>query len=264
MTYHTLQVAQRGIALHVTLNRPDKRNAMSLEMVEELSACLSACSTDNGIRAIVIRGAGGHFCAGGDIGDMAHARQQAAAGEPHAYVNFNRRFGGLLEQVNAQPQVVVVVLEGAVLGGGFGLACVADIAIALPDCQFGLPETGLGIIPAQIAPFVVQRIGLTQARKLALTGARFNGAAALQLGVVHDLATSETLEAQLNGYLTQIKRCAPKANSATKQLLLEVGIKPMEQLLDDAALAFSQAVTGSEGREGTLAFMQKREPGWAE
>lgn len=264
MSYNTLLVEQHDLALFVTLNRPEKRNAMSLELVEELSVCLADAASNASVRAIVVRGAGGHFCAGGDISDMAKARQLAASGDDQAYAKFNRRFGELLEQVNAQPQVVITLLEGAVLGGGFGLACVSDVAIATPDCQFGLPETGLGIIPAQIAPFVVERVGLTQARKLALTGARFKGEAARALGLVHDVIDAAQFDALLADYLAQIKRCAPDANRATKQLLLDVGKRPMSQVLDDAAAAFSRAVTGAEGMEGTMAFMQKRAPKWAE
>lgn len=261
---HNILVEQQGLALHITLNRPDKRNAMSLELLGELSACLSETTMRDDIRAIVLRGADGNFCAGGDISDMAKARQQANTGNTQSYMHFNRRFGDLLEQVNAQPQVVITLLEGAVLGGGFGLACVSDIAIAAPDCKFGLPETGLGIIPAQIAPFVVQRIGLTQTRKLALTGARFNGEQAMSLGLVHELANADQFDSRLDDYLAQIKRCAPLANQATKKLLLEVGAIPIRQVLDNAAEAFSEAVTGPEGMEGTMAFMQKRKPKWAE
>lgn len=262
MSHNNLIVEQKGIALHMTFNRPKVRNAMSLDLVEDLAACLAESSWDESVRAIVLRGAEGHFCAGGDISDMAKARQAAANGNDQAYVHFNRRFGDLLEQVNAQPQVVITLLEGSVLGGGFGLACVSDIAIATPDCQFGLPETGLGIIPAQIAPFVVQRIGLTQARKLALTGARFQGEEALKLGVVHEV--SDKLEDALATQLKAVKRCAPNANTATKALLLKVSKKPLAKVLDEAAEAFSEAVTSEEGTEGTMAFMQKRKPKWAE
>jgi isohexenylglutaconyl-CoA hydratase len=264
MPESTLLIEKKEHALHVTFNRPKVRNAMSLELVEELSACLTDAARNEAIRVIVLRGAEGHFCAGGDISDMAKARQLAAGGDNNAYVNFNRRFGELLEQANAQPQVVITVLEGAVLGGGFGLACISDIAIATPDCQFGLPETGLGIIPAQIAPFVVERVGLTQARKLSLTGARFKGEEALSLGLVHDVVPADQLDATLAAYLKRIKSCAPGANRVTKQLLMEVGKKPMKQVLDEAAIAFSHAVTGEEGMEGTMAFMQKRPPKWAE
>lgn len=257
----TLLLERDGGVLHVTLNRPDSRNAMSLAMVSELRAVLAAVRDDRGVRAIVLRGAGGHFCAGGDIKDMAGAR---AAG-PDAYAALNRAFGGLLEEAQAQPQVLVAVLEGAVLGGGFGLACVSDIAITAADAQFGLPETSLGILPAQIAPFVVKRIGLTQARRLALTAARFDGREALRLGLVHLCADSaENLAEQLVQSLEQVRRCAPGANAATKALLLATESEALGPLLDDAARQFAAAVTGAEGAEGTMAFVQKRKPNWAQ
>lgn len=257
----TLLLERDGGVLHVTLNRPDSRNAMSLAMVGELRAVLAAVRDDRAVRAIVLRGAGGHFCAGGDIKDMAGAR---AAG-PDAYAALNRAFGGLLEEAQAQPQVLVAVLEGAVLGGGFGLACVSDIAITAADAQFGLPETSLGILPAQIAPFVVKRIGLTQARRLALTAARFDGREALRLGLVHACADSaESLGEQLTQTLDQVRRCAPGANAATKALLLATETEALGPLLDDAARQFAAAVTGEEGAEGTLAFVQKRKPVWAQ
>lgn len=260
--YNTLLVRADGPFLHVTLNRPQAKNAMSLEMVNELSAVFAEAAGNAAVRAIVLRGAEKQFCAGGDISDMMKARQAAAGGDAQAYGKFNRRFGELLEQLDVQPQVVITVLEGHVLGGGFGLACISDIAIAAPDCQFGLPETGLGILPAQIAPFVVARVGLTQARKLSLTGARFSGKEALALGLVHVVA--EDVEAALTEQLAAIRRCAPNANRVTKQLLFAAASQPLGQVLDQAADWFNQAVTGPEGMEGTMAFMQKRKPKWAE
>lgn len=257
----TLLLEQAGGVLHVTLNRPDSRNAMSLAMVEELRTVLAAVRDDASMRALVLRGAGGHFCAGGDIKDMASARATGS----DAYRKLNRAFGSLLEEAEKQPQVMVAVLEGAVLGGGFGLACVSDIAIALAGAQFGLPETSLGVLPAQIAPFVVKRIGLTQARRLALTAARFDGTEALRLGLVHFAeADDAALEHRLTESLEQVRRCAPGANARTKALLLATGDEPLAVLLDSAAEQFAAAVTGREGTEGILAFVQKRKPSWAE
>ncbi|MCY1546258.1 Carnitinyl-CoA dehydratase [compost metagenome] len=190
---------------------------------------------------------------------MAGAR---AAGDG-AYRQLNRAFGSLLEEAQNTPQVLVAVLEGAVLGGGFGLACVSDIAIARHDAKFGLPETTLGILPAQIAPFVVKRIGLTQARRLALTAARFNGEEAARLGLVHfSEADSEALDRRLEETLAQVRQCAPLANAATKALLLATENEALGTLLDSAAEQFATAVTGAEGAEGTLAFVQKRAPKW--
>lgn len=259
----TLLLEPKGPVLQVTFNRPQSRNAMSLQMVQELSDLFQAIADSDQYRAVVLRGAGGHFCAGADIKDMATARASLGRSAEDPVFAMNRAFGRLITQVNQAPQTVIVVLEGAVLGGGFGLACVSDVAITAADAKFGLPETGLGIIPAQIAPFVVTRIGLTQARRLALLGARFEGAEAYRLGLVHYVCNSaDEVESQLNEVLEQVKRCAPHANRVTKQLMLRVGQPDLEAILDDAAREFSKAVQSAEGQEGTMAFIQKRLPSW--
>jgi len=255
----TLLLELHGGVLHITLNRPDSRNAMSLQMVAELRAVLAAIRDDRTVRALVLSGAGGHFCAGGDIKDMANARAQGT----EAYRELNRAFGALLEEAQHTPPVLITVLQGAVLGGGFGLACVSDIAISDHKAQFGLPETSLGLIPAQIAPFVVQRIGLTETRRLALTAARFDGAEAQRLGLVHFVEQdAQALAERLDEVLQQVLRCAPQANAMTKKLLLASAGQPSNELLDDAAQWFNAAVTGDEGIEGTMAFVQKRKPRW--
>ncbi|MBV4488293.1 enoyl-CoA hydratase/isomerase family protein [Pseudomonas sp. SWRI153] len=248
-----------GGVLHITLNRPDSRNAMSLQMVAELRAVLAAVRADRSVRALVLSGADGHFCAGGDIKDMANARAQGT----DAYRELNRAFGALLEEAQHTPQVLITVLQGAVLGGGLGLACVSDIALADHKAQFGLPETSLGLLPAQIAPFVVQRIGLTETRRLALTAARFDGVEAQRLGLVHFVEQdAQALAERLDEVLQQVLRCAPQANAMTKKLLLASAGQPSSQLLDEAAQWFSEAVAGEEGTEGTTAFVQKRKPRW--
>jgi len=250
---NTLLLEAHNGVLHITLNRPHCRNAMSLEMVNELRAVLA--QLDSQVRAIVISGAGGHFCAGADVKDLVTAGDQLAA--------LNRAFGSVLQEVEAVSPVVIVVLQGAVLGGGFGLACVSDIAIAQGTAQFGLPETSLGLLPAQIAPFVVKRIGLTQARRLALTAARFDGVEAGRLGVVHFVEhDGQALAERLDEVLGQVLRCAPGANARTKALLLASVEQPLEPLLDQAAQWFAEAVVSEEGIEGTQAFVQKRKPGW--
>lgn len=268
MKESTLLIERFDNIIHVTLNRPEARNAMSLHMVNELRSLFTSLQDDHVTRAVVIRGSNGHFCAGADVRDLAEGRAQAAqAGvDPtSSLVALNRAFGQLMTQANHLPQVLITVLEGAVLGGGFGLACVSDVGIALQSAQFGLPETGLGVVPAQIAPFVVQRVGLTQARRLALLGERFNGEEAVNLGIAHFVAAdTNALEKKLNDVLAKVKRCAPNANRVTKALLHRVGHEDLNALLDDAAQSFAKAVLGEEGAEGTLAFVQKRLPRWAQ
>ncbi|MCG7219377.1 enoyl-CoA hydratase/isomerase family protein [Acinetobacter guillouiae] len=260
----SIELEQEGSILTLWLNRPESRNAMSLNMVKAIQQVFKMIQDDITIRAVILRGKDGHFCAGGDIKDMAQLRGEATSvGSNQPYVDFNRQFGHMLEQVDQAPQTVVAVLEGAVLGGGFGLACVSDIAISLADAKFGLPETGLGVIPAQIAPFVVKRIGLTQARRLALLGARFEGHTALKVGVVHEVVENEkALEVLLIETIQQIKRTAPQASRVTKALLHRTLNEALTPLLDDAAQQFANAVGGEEGIEGTMAFIQKRHPNW--
>ena len=262
----SIQLERQGSILTLWLNRPESRNAMSLNMVNAIQQVFAHIAEDSSIRAVILRGKGGHFCAGGDIKDMAALRVEAAnVGSLQPYVDFNRCFGAMIEQVDQAPQTVVAILEGAVLGGGFGLACVSDIAISRDNAQFGLPETGLGVLPAQIAPFVVKRIGLTQARRLALLGSRFNGETAQKLGVIHEVVRDDVeLEQLLADTIQQIKRAAPLASRNTKALLHRTLNEPLDSLLDAAAQQFAQAVGGLEGQEGTMAFIQKRLPNWTE
>jgi len=255
---------ERGI-LEVTLNRPESRNAMSLDMVADLNAVFDSIAGERAVRIVILRGAGGHFCAGADLKQMmAGGLKAPAAGEVDPVVVFSRSFGSLLRKVTNLPAVVVAICEGAVLGGGFGFACVSDIAFAHVDAKFGLPETTRGLPPAQIAPFVVERIGLTQARKLCLTGAQFRGAEAQRLGIVHEaFASEEELQVKLSKTLKQILNCAPNANAVTKEIILNVAQQDMDFVLDDAAQKFAACVRGSEAPEGITAFMQKRAPKWA-
>jgi isohexenylglutaconyl-CoA hydratase len=251
-------------ALHVTLARPEVKNAMSGDMIAEIEAVLDAVHDRREVRALVLRGAGGNFCAGGDIKDMAAARGAPASKGVDPIAVYNRRFGNVIDKMDHAPQVVIAVLEGAVLGGGLGLACVSDVAIALTDAEFGLPETGLGVPPAQIAPFLVRRLGISQAIRLAVTGARFAGSTALALGICHVVVQDGVaLEREIASVLAQVRRCAPGAIAATKHIMLQTGSVELGKQLDEAAKLFAEAARGPEGIEGMTAFIGKRKPGWA-
>jgi isohexenylglutaconyl-CoA hydratase len=249
----------------ITLNRPAQRNAMSLAMVTELRAALTMALEDQAIRIILLRGAGGNFCAGGDIADMAKARAQQPAKGRDPIAEMNEMFGHLCAAFAGSPKPVLAIIEGAVIGGGFGLACVADIAIAHDSAKFRLSETTLGLIPAQIAPFLVARLGLSTATRLALTAASLTGAQAHELGLVHDLAISEKdLAEKQAAIIADLKKSPPGALAATKLLLRRAVHETAESLIPDAADLFAAAARGPEGAEGMAAFLQKRSPAWAE
>jgi isohexenylglutaconyl-CoA hydratase len=262
-----LLLEPEGGTLFVTIDRPEARNALSDEVVEELSAVIDAIAHDRAIRAVVLRGAGGTFCAGADIKAFYQAFQTEApeTGESDPVALTNRTFGEFMLKLNGMPQTLVAVVEGAAFGGGFGLVCTSDIAIGMADAKFALSETTLGIPPAQIAPFVVQRIGITQARRLALSGARFTGEEAKDIGLLHFVAKDAAeRDALLAKVLADIGRCAPGACVVTKQLLFNSMDGPSCAVLDWAADAFAHQLRSHEGKEGVMAFIEKRKPNWAE
>lgn len=269
MNFEAISVVKTGTALQITLNKPQVRNAMSLAMVCELQQALMdaehTIGTPEAVRVVVLRGAGGHFCAGGDIKDMAAARMRAMQGgddgtDPIAEVN--ACFGRMCASFANSPLAIVAVLEGTVMGGGFGLACVADVVIASETANFRLPETALGVVPAQIAPFLVERLGYSQAKRLAVTGARLDATAALALGLVHQQVPTAAVDTALQAVLADILACAPGALAATKALMAKARLHAPASLVDEAAAIFSRAARGPEGLEGMGAFLQKRQPNW--
>jgi len=274
MKLEAIRAERTGAVLHITLNRPESRNAMSLQMVAELRQVLdgaqATAGTPDAVRVVVLRGAGGHFCAGADLKDMAAARmrsmqrtQQPLDGETDPMAGVNAAFGHLCVAYAQTPLAVVAVLEGTVMGGGLGLACVADVAIASDTVSFRLPETALGVVPAQIAPFLVERLGYSQARRLAVTGARLDAATALHMGLVHEVSGTAMLDAALNRVIADILSCAPGALAATKALMQRARFTPPHDLVQHAADVFTHAAQGVEGIEGMTAFIQKRKPQWA-
>lgn len=277
--FQTLLASEDDGVLHLTLNQPASRNAMSLAMVRELSAALTAAEESarydaaTAVRVIVLRGAGGHFCAGGDLKDMAAARMAAPADGPDPLVAVSAAFGDLCAAYARTPIATVAVLEGSVMGGGFGLACAVDVAIAAPSALFGLPEVHRGIVPAQIAPFLVERLGFSQAKRLAISGARIDARAAFAMGLVHELmevdeladaaALDAAIQAKLAAVLAPILLAAPGAIAATKELLVRARFTSPGELVHRAAEIFAAAARGPEGTEGMTAFLQKRKPAWA-
>jgi len=261
--FQTIAARVDGAVLHLTLNRPESRNAMSLAMVAELRRALTAAEASGAIRVVVLRGAGGHFCAGGDIKDMAAARMKAQTPGEDAVARVSAKFGALCVAYSRTPLATVAVLEGTVMGGGFGLACVADVALAGDSVAFRLPETTLGVVPAQIAPYLVERIGYSQAKRLAVSAARLDAAAALAIGLVHEVHSGDALDTALATVIASILQCAPGAVAQTKRLVAMARLTPAAELVEEAAAVFSRAVQGPEGIEGTTAFLQRRKPNWA-
>ncbi len=265
MNYEHLRVAHEHHVFWVTLHHPETRNALSPEMVAELAHVFIQAAQDNTVRAVVLRGSAGFFCAGGNVGNFQSRLQATDHSEGDPVVNRNRAFGHLLQALTALPMPVLAVVEGAAMGGGMGLACCADIVLATEDARFALSETGLGLIPAQIAPFVQARVGRRVALRLGLSGERVSGTLAQSLGLVDALAVdSQALDALQAQWLNHILGCGPQANRSLKALLSRdmASDTSLGAWLDDAAQRFAQCMR-SEGAEGVAAFRERRAPSWA-
>jgi isohexenylglutaconyl-CoA hydratase len=249
--------------LTIWLSRPKSRNALTGEMVAELSQVLASVREDRSVRGITFRGRGGFFCAGGDLKSM-QAIFQGEQVETADVERFSRDAGKLFGLINAMPQVVIMLVEGAAMAGGLGIVCSGDIVVVTADARFALTETRLGIPPAQIAPFIAQRIGLAAARRIILTALQFDGNDAKELQVadfvVKDASEFDKIEADIR---TRVLQCAPHANAATKEILLATQTLDRESMIDLAARRFGECLLSEEGREGVASFVEKRPPKWA-
>jgi isohexenylglutaconyl-CoA hydratase len=253
--FETIILSVKGPVARVRLNRPDARNALSFVMIEEMLACFTALRDDPGyrdVRAVVLCSNGKTFCAGGDLRDMARPaeEQQAALAKMDA----------LLQAINQAPQVVITRVQGAALGGGLGLVCVSDIAIAGYSASFGLPEAQLGLAPALISPYVLARLGVTRTRELMLTGERFDYLSAHIWGLVQHYCADFELDACVSTVLRNVLRAAPGALRACKELLFTVAAGG--DTLDYRVALLERLQTGAEARLGAEAFLQKKPAPW--
>lgn len=270
MTFANLLVQREHGIVWVTLHHPATRNALSPDMVAELSQAIAQAAQDSSVRAFVLRGSAGFFSAGGNVGNFQSRLQANADDGEDPVVSRNRAFGHVLQALTALPMPVLAVVEGAAMGGGMGLACCADIVLATEDARFALSETGLGLIPAQIAPFVQARVGRRVALRLGLSGERVSGPLTQTLGLVDALAAdSAALDALQAQWLNRILACGPQANRSLKALLSRGDVAGNASLdhglgawLDDAAQRFAQCMR-SEGAEGIAAFRERRAPSWS-
>ena len=259
MTYTTLETTlQQGVAV-IWLNRPDVRNAMSAELIAELTDAVGAAAEDDDVRAIVLAGRGKAFCAGADLNWMKEASQYGPAG--------NRADAGklatLLRTIAEAPKPTVARVHGPAFAGGLGLVAACDIAIASYDAKFCLTEVRIGLIPAMISPYVIRAMGARAASRWFLSAEVFDGAEAYRMGLVQEIAPAEELDAAVNTMLGQLLLGGPAAQAATKRLIREVTGRPVDDaLVADTAGRIATARASDEGREGIASFLEKRRPGW--
>lgn len=247
----------RGVAT-LTLNRVDKHNAMSAQMLAELTQAAGQLAADDAVRVVVLTGAGKSFCAGGDLGWM---QQQMAADSQTRFVEA-RKLAEMLQALNTLPKPLIGALQGNAFGGGVGMASVCDIAIGVDTLKMGLTETRLGIIPATIGPYVISRMGEARARRVFMSGRIFGAAEAVELGLLAKAVPVGELAAAVEAEVLPYLSCAPGAVAAAKQLTRELGPRIDDAVIDATIQALVDRWETDEAAEGIGAFFAKRKPNW--
>lgn len=255
-----IEVAREGPVIRVALNRPEVRNAFNDELVAELTAWARAAGEERDARVAVLAGAGPVFCAGADAAWMARMRGYSL----EENVRDAGRLADLFEALDTLPLPLVGRIHGAAMGGGAGLAAVCDVAVAAAGTRFGFTEVRLGIVPGVISPYVVDKIGVSAARALFVTGERFDAARAREIGLVHLVAPDDALDAAVAGVVAELLQGAPGAQLRAKRLVAEVKGRPRAAVREETARAIAERRVSAEGQEGLAAFLGKRKPTWQE
>ncbi len=259
-SYQALTISRRaaGVA-QITMNRPAVFNAFDEAMIAEMDAAFAALNAADDVRVIVLAGEGRHFSAGADLQWM----QRASQASREWNLDDARRFAGMLWRIDSSPKPTVARIQGAALGGGVGLACVCDVAIAADSASFSVSEAKFGILPAVIGPYVVNAVGRRQARRLALTTARIGAAEALAMGLVHQVVSAETLDAAVDATVKDLLAGSPNAQREIKLLMARLEVGPVTPDVRDLTAQTISRVRGTdEAREGFAAFLGKRPANW--
>jgi methylglutaconyl-CoA hydratase len=254
----TLEVERRGNGLHVRLNRPKVRNAFNGQVVIELAATFANINSDDATRVVVLSGNGKSFSAGADLGWM---KQQAELPEAENAAGA-AEMAGMFLNIARCTKPVVAKIHGHALGGGSGLTAAVDIAICARDTMFGLTEVKLGIVPAEISPFVMQKIGIAHARVLFLTGERFDGCEAERIGLVHRAVCSEDLEGEVERVVGELCSSGPAAVDSAKKLIGAIASYDLEAAIPITSEWIANLRATPEAKEGMSAFLEKRKANW--
>lgn len=252
-----LDVSRTGAVATVTLERPDRLNALDPSLLDALTEGFTSLAGDADVRVIVLQGAGSAFCAGADIEHMAASAELAFDDN----VRDAERMASAFEAVDATPKAVVARVHGYAFGGGAGLVACADWAVAAVGTTFAFSEVRLGLLPATISPYVLRSIGPRWTRGLFTSGRRFDAEEAHRLGLVHEVVADDELDARVQAAVDGFLDAGPEAVASCKRLVRET---TASLSLDDLPERIALARTGAEGREGVAAFLERRSPSWSD
>ena len=240
-------------AAWITLNRPDRRNALSAALVNELDAHLAAAAADPAVRCIVITGAGSAFCAGADLksppGEVVNGRQGVTLAD-------------LLARIQDHPKPVIAAVNGAAFAGGLGLVGASDIVITAEDAPYSFSEVKIGVIPAVISVVCLPKLGPTHGMKLLLTGERFDGRRAVEVGLAHRAVPADQLQAAVQQEVDALRLAGPNALAECKQLVRRIPTLHRDAAFKEASEWSLRMFLSAEAAEGMAAFREKRPPAW--
>ncbi|AJP47476.1 enoyl-CoA hydratase [Rugosibacter aromaticivorans] len=245
----------------ITLNCAERHNAFDDVLIGELTQAIAAMTQDAAVRVIVLSSSGKSFCAGADLNWMRRAANYSDAEN----LRDARALAEMLRCLAQCPKPTIARVQGPAYAGGVGLVACCDIAIAVFDAQFSLPEVRIGIVPATISPYVISAIGKRHAHRYMLTAERFSAAVAYRIGLVHELVADEAaLDNAIGEIVEDLLKNAPDASAECKSLITAVANKPLTpDIIEDTAQRITRLRASTEGREGMRAFLEKRKPHWA-
>ncbi len=252
-----IESSGQGIAT-VFLNRPDRHNALSASMIEELEDCAAWLKNSNEIRVVILAAAGKSFCSGADLLWM-RSQMEATESERRKQA---KQLAAMLFAWNSISKPVIARVNGSAFGGGVGLISICDAVVSEKSAKFGLTETRLGLIPATIAPYVIARIGEMHARRLFMSGRVFNSAEALRFGLVTTTVSAANLDTEVQAEAFSYLSCAPGAVADAKTLARHLGACVNQEIIDHTVDQIISRLEGDEAAEGIAAFLEKRKPGW--
>lgn len=253
-----IDIDGRGVA-RLMLARPEQHNALSVGMMDELTAAAERLGSDPDVRVVVLSGAGESFCAGGDLGWMKAQR----TADPAVRTREAHRLAAMLRALNNLPKPLIGRIQGQAFGGGLGLIAVCDVAVGVDTARFGLTEVRLGLIPATIGPYVVARIGEAMARRVFLSGRVFGAEEAVQFGFLARTVAPEMLDVAVEAEVAPCLAAAPGAVAAAKRLLRRLGPGIDEATIAESIEALSERWDSAEAQEGIDAFFARRKPSWS-
>jgi methylglutaconyl-CoA hydratase len=257
MQFETLKLVHDGAVATIRLNRPDKRNAISTQMIEDLLAALAEIEASSALAAI-LTGAGKAFCSGMDLDALRGLTQQT----PAQNLEDSQRMARMFRRIWAFPKPLIAAVNGPAIAGGCGIATLCDFTIAVPEAKFGYTEVRIGFIPAIVSVFLIRQIGEKRARDLLLTGRVFGAEEARQLGLVNQVVEPEKLMDTARALAVTLLESSPTSVSRTKRLITDTAAAEVDRALERAVVENAGIRATTDFREGLSSFLEKRPPKW--